>query len=181
MGWFQNTNYVGGTGTRGATGFLARFSKHEHRWSTNEKKVLNFLWVIHLCSSPLPAASLFCLQLEDTKAHLLGGPERKLRNGSAQGQAFQVGHSSVHTVKKKKERKEKRNVCPHCQACAENKPWPTKTQSAVSTCCSLTLFHPHFGLRHFEHTGSDRVQRCWGRFVCRRPLRWAENQIPSCR
>lgn len=62
--------------------------------------MLHFLWVIHLCSSPLPAASLFCLQPEDTKAHLLGGPQRKLRNASAQGQRFEVGYSSVHTVKK---------------------------------------------------------------------------------
>lgn len=155
---FQNTNYVGGTRTRGATGFLARFSKHKHRWSTNEEKVLHFLWVVHLCSSPLPAASLFCLQLEDTQAHLLGGPERKLRNGSAQGQRFQVGYSSVHTVQKKKKR-EREKCMPLCQACAENKPWLNKTQSTVLTCCSPTLSHLHFGLKHLKRTGSERVHR----------------------
>lgn len=88
--------------------------KSQHRWSTNEKRLLRLLWVVHSCSSPLPAALLFCLQLEDTEAHLFNGPERKLRNGSAQGQRFQVGYSSVHTVRKKK--KKEGNARPHCQA-----------------------------------------------------------------
>lgn len=119
------------------------------------RKCFIFPGFIHLCSSPLSAASFFCLQLEDSEAHLLGGPERKLRNGSAQGQRFQVHYSSVQTVKKRK----KRSVRPHRHACTENKTGLNKSQRAALTRCSPTLFHLCSSLKHFRFRPSSSLPR----------------------